>query len=253
MSQLPLQTAAWYQALTLAERAALLRAAAPQAPARAVDTKQAERRMLRWRGQSPLPTAPYFAQRLAADGISEDELRLLLGQPIEALHDRCTSLPAWLADLAQAFVSCSATHDTTPLASAPAPNPSTTDFLKLIEPLVQRVRHRVRADIQTMVERFATIPFDQQAVEAILFADQPALLTNMLLRTMVLELNVARLQGLLDGDTPEARYQSFLLRIRQPDIALGLLAEYTVLAELLVLQLVRWRAWSLEFLVRFCA
>ena len=39
---------------------------------------------------------------------------------------------------------------------------------------------------------------------------------------MVLELNVARLQGLLQGDTPEERFQSFLQRLRQRDIALAL-------------------------------
>jgi lantibiotic modifying enzyme len=35
----------------------------------------------------------------------------------------------------------------------------------------------------------------------------------MLGRTMVLELNVARLQGLLEGNTQQERFQSFLQRL----------------------------------------
>jgi len=45
----------------------------------------------------------------------------------------------------------------------------------------------------------------------------------MLSRTLVLELNVARLQGLLQGDTPEERFKSFLQRLRQPEIVVPLL------------------------------
>ena len=44
----------------------------------------------------------------------------------------------------------------------------------------------------------------------------------MLSRTLVLELNVARLEGVLEGDTAEERFSSFVRRLRQPQAALAL-------------------------------
>ena len=69
---------------------------------------------------------------------------------------------------------------------------------------------------------------------------------------MALELNVARLQGLLEGDTPEARFRSFSGRLRRRDIALALLQEYPVLARQLTICIDRWVAFSLEFLDHLC-
>ena len=70
---------------------------------------------------------------------------------------------------------------------------------------------------------------------------------------MGLEINVARLQGVLRGNTPEECFQSFVQRVAQRDIALGLLHEYPVLARLLSNCLVTWVNSSLEFLSRLTA
>jgi type 2 lantibiotic biosynthesis protein LanM len=69
---------------------------------------------------------------------------------------------------------------------------------------------------------------------------------------MVLELNVARLQGLLKGETPEKRWRSFLQCLSQRNTALNILQEYPVLAYQLVLCIDQWVAFSLEFLQHLC-
>jgi type 2 lantibiotic biosynthesis protein LanM len=69
---------------------------------------------------------------------------------------------------------------------------------------------------------------------------------------MVLELNVARLKGSLDGDTPEARFQDFVRRQREAEFALAILREYPVLARQLVICLDQWVAATLEFVERLC-
>src|SRR5262249_44000475 len=71
--------------------------------------------------------------------------------------------------------------------------------------------------------------------------------------TMALELNVARLQGDLQGTTPAERFQSFVARLGQREHALALLQEYPVLARHLLLQIENWAAFSLEFLQHLCA
>jgi type 2 lantibiotic biosynthesis protein LanM len=75
----------------------------------------------------------------------------------------------------------------------------------------------------------------------------------MVSRTLVLELHVARLQELLQGETPEERFQSFVQRLRQPEVALALLQEYPVLARQVVRCIENWLQFSLEFLRHLCA
>ena len=70
---------------------------------------------------------------------------------------------------------------------------------------------------------------------------------------MILELNVARVQGLLPGDTAEERFQSFINHITQPAHGTALLQEYPVLGRLVVESLDRWVAVSVEFVQRLCA
>ena len=65
------QVSAWYQALTLKERLASLRAVSGKIPNVEVNADLAERRMQRWRSQTPFTTNSYFEQRLAIDGITE--------------------------------------------------------------------------------------------------------------------------------------------------------------------------------------
>src|SRR5581483_8641656 len=66
-------------------------------------------------------------------------------------------------------------------------------------------------------------------------------------RTLVLELQVARWQGLLAGDTPTARFRSFVERLRRPEVAQGLLGEYPVLADQVTICLDNWVACGLQF------
>ena len=72
------------------------------------------------------------------------------------------------------------------------------------------------------------------------------------LRTLVLELNVARVQGDLTGANPSERFREFAAGLRDPKIALGLLMEYPVLARQLVECVEAWRRTTGEILERLC-
>ena len=85
-------------------------------------------------------------------------------------------------------------------------------------------------------------------VEEVLLTNVERQLLHMLIPTLVLELNVARVRGLLEGETHEQRFDSFVTRLRQPDIALTLLREYPALARQVVICLDHWVTFSHEFL-----
>src|SRR5205807_3725328 len=106
---------------------------------------------------------------------------------------------------------------------------------------------------QALTRTYASLPFDAQTIISLLFAHLPMLILPKLNNTIVLELNVARVQGRLQGETPEERFQSFLQQLAQPENMLSLLEEYAVLARQLVETLDRWVKCELELLERLCA
>jgi type 2 lantibiotic biosynthesis protein LanM len=240
----------WYRALTLTERVASLRSIQFTTPQIEKDADLAERRMQRWRAQRPFSNRSYLAQRLAIDGLSEDEFLHLLSEPIEAVRGRFSDPPGWLADLGQAF-SRPAFSDSLLLPEIWRVQ-DVAALLDLIGPLVRQGRDRLHDGIRALVQKGCDPPFSLGAIEEMLVANLPPQLIQMLTDTIVLELNVARLQGLLEGDTPEARFQSFCHRLRQRDVALAILREYPVLARQLVIRIDQWVQFCLEFVQHLC-
>jgi hypothetical protein len=251
MNRMSFHCANWYNAITLTERLASLRSLQRRISNCDMNADLAERRLQRWRSQASFTMSSYFDQRLAMNGMSEDELRYLLGESVEAVHNRFPVPPAWLSELAQAF-SCPPSSDVLSLSKA-IPEQEVAGFLDAIEPVISQGRDRVREGIRALTRMHTELPFDPSTVEEVLFTNLPGPLLIVLGRTMVLELNVARLQGLLEGNTAEERFLSFLQRVRQHSTALALLQEYPVLARQLMIRIDHWIRFSLEFLQHLCA
>jgi type 2 lantibiotic biosynthesis protein LanM len=251
MSQLNFETEGWYQAITLAERIASLKSIGIKSLNIDVSLDIAQRRVDSWKLQPPFDKYSYFTQRLSTENISEDEFVYLLTESIEAVRDRFPKSPVWLTELVQAF------------ARTPTTKPMTfpeelkeikaIGFLEIIEPLIDQGRYHLNEGIQSLIHTYSNFPFNLETIENLLFVNLPRRLLMMLSRTLVLELNVARLQGLLQGDTSEERFQSFIQRLQQRDVALGILQEYPVLARQLTICVDRWVAQSLEFLQHLCS
>ncbi len=245
------QSPCWYYANTLKERIASLYSPQPQKPNAEENPELAKRRVHRWRSQRPFAIGSFFSQRLAMDGITENELLYLLGEPIEFVCARFPVPPGWLVEVAEAFSRAPSSGPISPPEALCGGE--MTGFLDVIEPLIRQGRDRLHQGIYALTQMHCERPFDSSTVEEVLFANLPGQLRRILSRTMVLELNVTRLQGLLEGDTAEERFQSFLQRVRQRDIALAILQEYPVLARQLTICIHSWVTFSLEFLRHLCA
>lgn len=236
----------WYKALTVSERGASLRRA--HGPSLVVDMALVERRLNRWRAQEPFSQDGFFARRLALDGLSEEELRVLLGEPVEALRERETETPAWLATLAEAFTQPAPER----LPEIQSQHPS-IGFLTSIRPLLDSAYSRLLAGLREIAARHPGAPFEADTVGPLLTMNLPSPLLLLMSRTMVLELQLARHQGQLAGETPEERFGSFVEGLRQPETAFAILRQYPVLARGLVEILDRWVEVSLEILMRLAA
>jgi len=236
--------AGWYRALTLAERAVLL---SPQDDQPLAETDR--HRLAQWRELSPFRSEDRWADRLAMDGLDEGSFARLLAAPAEVLGSRLEVQPDWLAELSAAL------SQPPPEGLEPLPLPeelqsdAPAGFLELVRPLVDRARLRLREGIERIVRGSAAAPlFSASAAERLVTEPLAFRVLALLARTLVLELNVARLQGLLSGDTPEERFASFVERLRDRAAATAILEEYAVLARLAVEELDLWIAVSLEFL-----
>jgi type 2 lantibiotic biosynthesis protein LanM len=93
-------------------------------------------------------------------------------------------------------------------------------------------------------------PLFEPRVEAQLMLHLTEILSKRCSGTLILELNVARLRGLLEGETSNERFRYFSERYFTPERVLALLEEYPVLARLLALGVCQWADAALEFLAR---
>jgi type 2 lantibiotic biosynthesis protein LanM len=234
-------------ALTLEERAAL-----PGRPAaRPVSGEIARQRLERWRTQPPFEREDFFARRLGLAGLDEEGLLALLAEPREDLAKRLPGAPDWLRELGAAF------HGATPGAPLPIPDlllrEPETRLLWMASPVLQEAERRLRAVVAELAAGGRPLPFDPEAIAPLLLAGLADQLLWTVTRAGVLELNVARLEERIAGETPEERFESFIELLRRPGEALRILETYPVLARQITLRVRNWADASIELLRRLAA
>jgi type 2 lantibiotic biosynthesis protein LanM len=254
MNRSQFQASTWYHAIPLTERIATLKAASKLQKATSVEINPelAQKRMQRWRSQSPFNEYSRFSQRLKLDNLTEEEFLYILGEPIEAIQDRFSNLPDWLSNLAEAFSHPSSADSTPKNSSKEKEGEDLVLFLQAIDPLISRGCARLKETVDKLSQTNSNLPFDPKTIVRIFYANLPEKLLAICSRTMVLELQIAGLQGLLPGNTPKERFDSFIEYLRQQDRIIALLQEYPIMANQLVIAIEQWVTVSQEFLHRLC-
>jgi type 2 lantibiotic biosynthesis protein LanM len=245
------QNSRWYLATTLRERIDLIKAAGP-APL-ASKTELSERRFQQWRAQGPFTNEAVFAQRIASEVISEGGFRQGVGESGATIRESSPTPPSWLTDLDSSFSTSLSSSQcqfrAIPEAVRQANYPP---MLAMVAPLISFGRACLREKIQVLIRSRSDLPWQAGAIEPVLYANLPERLLWILGRSAVLELNVLRLRGVLQGDSSEQRFQSFVKRMSTRGEAHRFLRDYPVLARLLTECVRHWADASLEFLQHLC-
>lgn len=250
MNSTVIENAVWQRALTLTERISELRRVDKQTQL-PFDPDLAAETLSLWRSNSFLDRESYFAQRLAMDGITEEEFKKILGIPAEHFNGQNASSP-WTEKLIGMYSSSPQPREIESEKWRQARNSAVAGFLNLVEPLLMDARRTLESRVVDLKQNYSNAPIDAvQTVDA-LFTNLPGQLLAMIEKTMVLELNAARLEGKLTGATPAERFANFTQRLGRAEAALGLLADYPVLARRILTCMEQWLNFSLEFLQHLC-
>ena len=240
----------WPKAMTLAERAQWRRHAAKAPALSETALERGRKRFGKWKSQPAFASGNLFQQRLEQAGLTESQLVEFLSEATAA-PPADVAAPAWADEFVQALnADTGADFSFDAHQSRPA---SQIRLLELVRPLLSRAAGRLRQGLSSLAGTGSAVSFDAATVEAALINLLPNRLLPILLRTVVLELNVARVQGLLKGESSEDRFESFIAYIRRPEIRLEFFREYPVLARQISIALEQWLHCSLELIQRWCA
>lgn len=124
--------------------------------------------------------------------------------------------------------------------------------LRILRPWIEEARVNVRNSAKSLKASHPKAPFEAENIEEILASQLAPQLLTMMLRVLALEVNIARLEGVLSGETTEERFQSFVDRLQEPKIRQQFFCEYRVLEQAIRQKLQTWATFSVEFLEHLC-
>src|SRR5262249_19507178 len=119
-------------------------------------------------------------------------------------------------------------------------------------PLLQGGIEHLQAGIAALSEQYHHLPFDPETMLSLLLPHLAHQMIPKLSRAVVLELNIARLRGQLQGDTPQERFHYYLQHLSQQENVRVFLEEYCILARQLLVTIDLWVDCTLEFSRHLC-
>lgn len=214
------------------------------------DRVRAERRLEKW-ARHPLylrdPDA--FLRRLSADGLDRKSVLPLLGENAASLAARVGDLSDDLkqtASLLYQETDQAAMGRAEQAIAAVATNPTSSAVLRLVLPFLAHALQSLEQNLSPL----AKAPFHVEDASMLWARRLPSLLTPLFLRTLALEVNIARMKGELCGDTPEARFSDFVNQLCQPERRRAFFCEYCVLARQVNRSLAHWVDFGIEVFSR---
>lgn len=194
-----------------------------------------------------------FEKRLVSDHLSESTLLYLLGETPDMLTERLERR-AWLVDLERAFAEYDyRVHEDSDSRSQSNEYFRLKDadgYLVGMAPIINAGVKRILAGVKVLQQSGSYLPFDPEQVVSLFLTSLLTKLISQSNRALVLELNIARLEEKLEGETPEQRFTYFRNLLKDPDFLLLILLDYPVLTRQAVVTTNYWARNSLDCLER---
>lgn len=217
------------------------------------DAQQGELKYERWQKETGLGIDNRLQERLDPLHTSASTFKYLLGETTAALSQRMAhEKPSWQIELEEILYSsekaCPLTDSE--LLTEEKPSPTSQDFLLLTLPIVRTyctsLYRQLKSEFPDQTEHL--LSFIKLAIPAINLQ-----FYRMIVRTLLIELQIEKIQEQLVGDSPEERYQHFVNKLKKADRAVRLFSEYPVLARQLLNRARQWKQFHAEFFQRLSA
>ncbi|MCY1077217.1 type 2 lanthipeptide synthetase LanM family protein [Archangium lansingense] len=239
----------WKKATFLHERATAKNA--DPVPGNEPGLEEAERRASAWRQLMSGDDAT-LDERLKSIGLDRDAFLQILvraGSQEEGIEDS----GSWVS-LIEEVIEQRHAGEPLPASLQPPASPGQPGlaFSGFLLPFIRIAAARLRTVTAALQARYGLEnPLLSPEAEASLLEGLARRLQFLSNRTLILELNVARVMDELPGDTPQERFHHFCtVRLQEPRVLMAVLEEYPVLARLLATSTERWLTVSLELLER---
>lgn len=232
----------WFNAFTLHERIRCIR----DGHEHHAVVANADRSLLtKWRSQSPFDSQDFFSQRLHAEDIREPEFIQALTQRPTPFWAQASELPQWLIDLDNLYLKPES-RDSGTLQSSVM---SSAGFLELCVPLIEKFKRQLSQHVETVLRGHPEGHGCNGIVE-LLAKSLYVQMLRIVTRTLILELNVQRVRELLQGETAEERFQSYIAQLSSAQVRSSLMCEYPLLGRQIWECADRWFHFSSEIVDR---
>lgn len=231
----------WLLAMTIEERLGYLRQNA-HLPPPDNDENIGKRLLNDWKQQPPFDESDFFRERIRATKASEKDIETALNLPYEStVTYNSYYFEDLLADL---------TDDPHEEYLLTKKRPPHEQFLYLILPLMGSGITRLKNKIHTLSGKKNYSALDLENIILDLRIDLQIMLTFMILRTCILELNVERVRETLVGSNETERFSSYIEKLKKPEYRIGFFSEYPVLLRSIHRKIELWIESSHELVAR---
>ena len=197
-----------------------------------------------WQDHQAFRTSHHsLADRLTHVGLTEAQLKTLLGERAGAVKNRLSEVPPWLNRLSESFATGRQGGVHVELSHVSDENKEgrrLAGLLEFVRPFVEHTFQSVTEDVESRsLDRHA--PFQPQVLLRQLLRNLCSDLFGLTSRTLVLELNIARVKGELVSETSDGRFRDFVELLRSNATRLAILRRYPALARSIVETCEQWK------------
>lgn len=203
-----------------------------------------KKRVQTWYAQEPFEDNQYFDAFLDQNGWVEETFINALGCNPSRITSESEKLHKWWQTIEECY-------ELEPEFSADNSTIETNNqfagLINLVSPLIKVAECRLMSHVEALAATHPRVPFQVSEIVALWKADLPEQLLLMLSKTLILELNIARLRNRLQGSTSHERFTAFALQLRNHSFSLAILQEYPVLARKLYRAVQQWECFGYAF------
>lgn len=190
-----------------------------------------KKKIQKWEKSKPFETDhSLFFKRLQSDGVNDiDHLAALIAMPFSSQKPSANLLKGtWWDKLSSIYHKYKALHLPTEVIDSLKEQTPNYGFVNLAAPILIWFIDQINSTLMPLQQKNEIVIFSKSIINNIIL-DLSNMVIARIARTMTLEINIAKLEGKLVGETSQERFTAFSLLLLEEKFIENLLSEYPLL------------------------